>query len=191
MLAPLKLFCLHLKFSLAFLVSIQKKKKKKKKWNNFKICKIGRPFDTDTVHKKLNKSIRLRHRMFYHIYPKIWTSPFDSDIEFFHHIFPKIWTSQFNSNTELFTTFNANIWLRHRNFLLLNKSIWLRHRILFTISIAPDKALFLTKCCWYFSYFSTKTYIVGTHQKCLPRHKKYMLWLPFKSILPRHFLWIP
>ena len=115
----------------------------------------------------------------------------DSDIEFFHHIYPKIWTSQFNSNTELFTTFNANIWLRHRNFLLLNKSIWLRHRILFTISIAPDEALFLTKCCWYFSYFSTKTYIVGTHQKCLPRHKKYMLWLPFKSILPRHVLWIP
>ena len=29
--------------------------------------------------------------------------------------------------------------------------------------IATDKALFSSKKCWYLSYFSTKTYIVGTH----------------------------
>ena len=29
--------------------------------------------------------------------------------------------------------------------------------------IATDKALFSSEICWYFSYFSTKTYVVGTH----------------------------
>ena len=29
--------------------------------------------------------------------------------------------------------------------------------------IAPDKVFFLTKKFWYFSYFSTKTYVVGAH----------------------------
>ena len=31
------------------------------------------------------------------------------------------------------------------------------------IHIALDKVLFSTKKCLYFSYFSTKTYVVGTH----------------------------
>ena len=34
-------------------------------------------------------------------------------------------------------------------------------------SIATDKALFSSKKCWYLSYFSVKTYVVGTHLKCL------------------------
>ena len=29
--------------------------------------------------------------------------------------------------------------------------------------IALDKVLFSTQKYWYFSYFSTKTYVVGTH----------------------------
>ena len=33
--------------------------------------------------------------------------------------------------------------------------------------IATDKALFSSEKCWYLSYFSTKTYVVGTHQKGL------------------------
>ena len=30
-------------------------------------------------------------------------------------------------------------------------------------SIATEKALFSSEECWYLSYFSTKTYVVGTH----------------------------
>ena len=30
-------------------------------------------------------------------------------------------------------------------------------------SIATDKALFSSEKCWYLSYFSMKTYVVGTH----------------------------
>ena len=37
----------------------------------------------------------------------------------------------------------------------------------YLISIAPDKMPFLTKKMCYFSYFTTKTYVVGTHLKCL------------------------
>ena len=33
--------------------------------------------------------------------------------------------------------------------------------------IATDKALFSSEKCWYLSYFSIKTYVVGTHQKHL------------------------
>ena len=29
--------------------------------------------------------------------------------------------------------------------------------------IATDKALFSSENCWYLSYFSIKTYVVGTH----------------------------
>ena len=34
-------------------------------------------------------------------------------------------------------------------------------------TIATDKALFSSEKCWYLSYFSTKTYVVGTHWKSL------------------------
>ena len=30
-------------------------------------------------------------------------------------------------------------------------------------NIATDKVLFSSEKCWYLSYFSTKTYVVGTH----------------------------
>ena len=39
--------------------------------------------------------------------------------------------------------------------------------ILKKCNIATDKALFSSEKCWYLSYFSTKTYVVGTHQKRL------------------------
>ena len=32
-----------------------------------------------------------------------------------------------------------------------------------TAVIAKDKALFSSENCWYLSYFSMKTYVVGTH----------------------------
>ena len=42
------------------------------------------------------------------------------------------------------------------------------HSCVYTIAgIATDKALFSSEKCWYFSYFSMKTYEVGTHKKCL------------------------
>ena len=34
---------------------------------------------------------------------------------------------------------------------------------LFDLGIAIGKALFSSEKCWYRSYFSTKTYVVGTH----------------------------
>ena len=37
------------------------------------------------------------------------------------------------------------------------------HRWLYVLYIALDKGLFTTKKYLYFSYFSTKTYVVGTH----------------------------
>ena len=36
-----------------------------------------------------------------------------------------------------------------------------------SLGIALDKMLFLIQKYYYFSYFSTKTYVVGTHNKRL------------------------
>ena len=44
---------------------------------------------------------------------------------------------------------------------------WKNKKILICYGIALDKALFSAKKNLYFSYFSTKTYLVGTHQKPL------------------------
>ena len=35
--------------------------------------------------------------------------------------------------------------------------------LLYNYNIATDKAFFSSEKCWYLSYFSTKTYVVGTH----------------------------
>ena len=55
--------------------------------------------------------------------------------------------------------------------------------------IALDKKLLSYRKYWYFSYFSTKTYVVGTHKKCLqgtsyeyPQH--IFLWRNKKNIYP-------
>ena len=72
-------------------------------------------------------------------------------------------------------------------------------------SIALDKMHFSIQKYWYFSYFSTKTYVVGTHLKCLVevllmsthnhmfswRNKKnictHMLWVLIRNAMARHF----
>ena len=46
--------------------------------------------------------------------------------------------------------------------------------------ISPDQALFSSEKCWDFSYFSTNIYVVGNHQKILPKafwwvHTTYVL----------------
>ena len=38
-----------------------------------------------------------------------------------------------------------------------------KHQACVQKGIATDKALFSSEKCWYFSYFSTKAYVVGTH----------------------------
>ena len=72
-----------------------------------------------------------------------------------------------------------------------------RNCINFTIAL--DKALFSIQY-WYFSYFSTKTYVVGTHLKCLTEAllmsthnlcfcgeiRKILIWY---SLLSRHMLY--
>ena len=45
---------------------------------------------------------------------------------------------------------------------------WLGHKTSTQTNIATDRHFFFhPKQCWYLSYSSLKTYIVGTHQKCL------------------------
>ena len=51
-------------------------------------------------------------------------------------------------------------------FTFLFSIVILLNAFIFTtagVSIALDKALFATKKYLYFSYFSTETYVVGTH----------------------------
>ena len=50
-------------------------------------------------------------------------------------------------------------------------------------NIATDKVLFSSEKCWYRSYFSTKTYVVGTHNICISREiRKILCGYPLLSV---------
>ena len=57
-----------------------------------------------------------------------------------------------------------------------------------TLDIAPDKAFFPSKKQWYFSYFSMKAYVVGTHMKHLMSTHNFwqytLLWRNKKNTYP-------
>ena len=74
-------------------------------------------------------------------------------------------------------------WFSKTRVNFQNSSVLVMFCVVVHIHIATDKGLFSSEKCWYLSYFSTKTYVVGTHNICLRRLiRKILCGYPLLSV---------